>query len=64
MYSVLVKLYAEYRYERIQDDIRDQYIQVTTKMKENIMEPGISCYPPVDSPASFTTTSSSTRTPR
>jgi len=35
------KLYAEYRYERIQDDIRDQYVQVTTKMKENYLEPGI-----------------------
>ena len=37
------KLYAEYRYERIQDDIRDQYMQVMTKMKENYMEPGIIC---------------------
>ena len=35
------KLFAEYRYERIQDDIRDQYIQVSTKMKENYLEPGI-----------------------
>ncbi|MCE5251136.1 hypothetical protein LLG96_13040 [bacterium] len=37
------KLYAEYRYERIQDDIRDQYMQVTTKMKQNYQEPGIIC---------------------
>ncbi|MBN1291429.1 MAG: hypothetical protein JXB48_06275 [Candidatus Latescibacteria bacterium] len=35
------KLYAEYRYEHIQDDIRDQYIQVNTRMKENYLEPGI-----------------------
>ncbi|MCE5249149.1 hypothetical protein LLG96_02910 [bacterium] len=35
------KMFAEYRYERIQDDIRDQYIQVSTKMKENYLEPGI-----------------------
>jgi hypothetical protein len=37
------RLYAEYRYERIQDDIRDQYMQVTTKMKGNYLEPGIIC---------------------
>jgi len=35
------KLYAEYRHERIQDDIRDQYIEVRTSMKENYLEPGI-----------------------
>jgi hypothetical protein len=35
------KMYAEYRYEKIQDNIRDPYIQVSTKMKENYLEPGI-----------------------
>ncbi|MFC1573621.1 hypothetical protein ACFL30_00395 [Candidatus Latescibacterota bacterium] len=34
-------IYAEYRYERIQDDIRDQYIQVSSKMKEEYLEQGI-----------------------
>jgi len=35
------KVYAEYRHERIQDDIRDAYIQVDTSMKDNFMEMGI-----------------------
>ena len=35
------KLYAEYRYERTQDNIRDPYIQVETKMQENYLMPGV-----------------------
>lgn len=35
------KFYAEYRHEKIQDNIRDPYIQVVTHMKENYMELGI-----------------------
>jgi hypothetical protein len=35
------KVYAEYRRERIQDDIRDAYIQVSTSMKDDYMLPGI-----------------------
>ncbi len=35
------KLYAEYRYERIQDNIRDVYIQVNQSMKDKYLEPGI-----------------------
>jgi hypothetical protein len=33
-------LYAEYRHERIQDDIRDPYIQVSTNMKETYVDIG------------------------
>ena len=33
------KLYGEYRYERIQDDIRDPYFQVETSMKVNFFDP-------------------------
>ena len=36
------KLYAEYRYEKIQDNIRDPYFQVETKMQENYLMPGVS----------------------
>jgi len=32
---------AEYRYERIQDNIRDVYIRVKEEMKEGYLEPGI-----------------------
>ncbi len=35
------KLYAEYRYEKIQDNIRDPYIQVNTRMEENYVMPGV-----------------------
>ena len=35
-------VYAEYRYEKIQDDIRDQYIQVSSRMKEEYLIQGIS----------------------
>ena len=35
------KLYAEYRYEKIQDNIRDPYIQVETKMQEKYLMPGV-----------------------
>lgn len=35
------KMYAEYRHERIKDNIRDQYVQVNTNMKENFLEEGI-----------------------
>ena len=35
------KLYGEYRHERIQDNIRDTYVQVSTKMREGYMLPGI-----------------------
>ncbi|MFC1509252.1 hypothetical protein ACFL60_06160 [Candidatus Omnitrophota bacterium] len=37
----IAKLYAEYRYERIKDNIRDQYIQVSDKMSEDYLNPGI-----------------------
>ncbi len=36
------KLYAEYRYEEIQDNIRDPYIQVDRAMNESYLLPGIS----------------------
>ena len=35
-------LYAEYRHEKIQDDIRDQYVQVSLQMKEEYLIQGIS----------------------
>jgi len=35
------KLYAEYRHERIQDNIRDPYIQVDRTMNESYLMPGI-----------------------
>jgi len=35
------KLYAEYRHERIQDNIRDPYIQVNRNMNEQYLMPGI-----------------------
>ena len=34
------KLYAEYRYERIQDDFRDLYMQIQVKMKEEFLDRG------------------------
>jgi len=37
----LGKLYAEYRYERVQDNIRDPYIQVEQSMTEEYLMPGI-----------------------
>ena len=35
------KLYAEYRYEKIQDNFRDPYIQVEKSMREEYLMPGI-----------------------
>ncbi len=35
------RVFAEYRRERVQDDIRDMYIQVETSMKEDYLLPGI-----------------------
>ena len=35
------KLYAEYRYEKIQDNIRDPYVQVDRNMREAYLMPGI-----------------------
>ena len=34
------KLYAEYRYEEIQDNFRDSYMQVSTRMKDNFLLEG------------------------
>ena len=36
------KLYGEYRHEKVQDNIRDAYVQVSTDMKDNYLQPGIS----------------------
>jgi len=35
------RLYAEYRYERVQDNIRDPYIRVEESMNESYLMPGI-----------------------
>ncbi|MBN1290335.1 MAG: hypothetical protein JXB48_00725 [Candidatus Latescibacteria bacterium] len=35
------KLYAEYRYERIKDNVQDPYIQVSTKFRTDYLIPGI-----------------------
>ena len=35
------KLYAEYRFEKIQDNFRDPYMRVNEAMKEKYLEPGI-----------------------
>lgn len=35
------KLYAEYRHERIQDNFRDAYVQVSQSMKDEYLMPGI-----------------------
>jgi len=35
------QLYAEYRYEEIQDNVRDPYIQVSTKFRKDYLIPGI-----------------------
>ena len=35
------RFYAEYRYEEIQDNVRDVYMQVSTRMREDFLLPGI-----------------------
>ena len=35
------RFYAEYRYEEIQDNVRDPYMQVSTKFRTDYLLPGI-----------------------